>query len=129
MPNIINITLRGLEVRFLPSPSHPPCAITDRPAQAFFGIVIIGLSGHLVTSQSYGSAPTSTKYNIFLGVWIVLVSFLGFLGSALPRLEGILITCLDALSVLLSFAGGVVSGMPWNSSSFPPHFPHSASCS
>ncbi|KAL6719983.1 hypothetical protein ACLMJK_001904 [Lecanora helva] len=87
MANIVNIALRGL--------------------QFFFAIVILGLSGHLVASQTFGGAPSITNYEVFLGIWLFVISVIGLAGSFISALSGVVMVALDALSVLFTFAGGV----------------------
>ncbi|KAL9077221.1 MAG: hypothetical protein Q9161_000487 [Pseudevernia consocians] len=87
MASIPNMALRGLEV--------------------FFAILVLGLSGHLVASQAYGGAPSSTNYNVFLGIWLLVIAFIGLAASFVSALGGVVMTALDALSVLFAFAGGV----------------------
>lgn len=122
MPSIPNLALRGLEVRthltlpYLPTPPtsyilHPPSIPSHEgltPGQIFFAILILGLSGHLVASQVYGGAPSSTNYNVFLGIWLLVVSFVGVAAGFVSALQGVVMVGLDALSVLFAFAGGVV---------------------
>ncbi|CAF9942450.1 hypothetical protein IMSHALPRED_003687 [Imshaugia aleurites] len=78
-----------------------------RGLEIFFAILILGLSGHLVASQVYGGAPSSTNYNVFLGIWLLVIALLGLAASFVSALGGVVMFALDALSVLFSFAGGV----------------------
>ncbi|KAF6228736.1 hypothetical protein HO173_011755 [Letharia columbiana] len=87
MSSIPNMALRGLEI--------------------FFGILVLGLSGHLVASQAYGGAPSATNYNVFLGIWLLVVAAVGLAASFVSALGGVVMAALDALSVLFAFAGGV----------------------
>ncbi|KAL2054451.1 hypothetical protein ABVK25_005199 [Lepraria finkii] len=86
MPAIINFVLRGLQI--------------------FFAVVILGLSGHLVASQSLGGAPSVTNYEVFLGIWLLVISFLGLAATKVDALAGIVGVALEGLSLLFAFAGG-----------------------
>ncbi|CAF9939051.1 MAG: hypothetical protein HETSPECPRED_001464 [Heterodermia speciosa] len=87
MPEIINLALRG--------------------AQIFFGILILGLSGHLVASQRYGGAPATTNYEVFVGILCLLVALIGVAASFISAIGGVILFALDALTCLFLFAGGV----------------------
>ncbi len=77
-------------------------------AKVFFAIVILGLSGHLVASQAYGGAPSVTNYEVFLGIWLILVSIVGLVASRIEALAGPIGVGLEALTILFTFAGGTV---------------------
>ena len=77
--------------------------------QIFFAILVLGLSGHLVADQRYGGAPSITNYCVFLGIWLIVVSLVGLAGSFIDAIGGIIMLGLDALTILFTFAGGVVS--------------------
>lgn len=111
MVNVINVALRGLEVLHALSPRSPSCEIltTFPNQQIFFAIVILGLSANLVKTQAYGGAPSITNYEVFLGIWLFVISFLGIAGDFIGALGGVVMVALDALTVLFTFAGGVVS--------------------
>ncbi|KAG7008534.1 hypothetical protein G7Y79_00005g016750 [Physcia stellaris] len=87
MPEIIPLALRG--------------------AQIFFGILILGLSGHLVASQRYGGAPATTNYEVFVGILCLLVALIGLAASFVSAIGGIIMFVLDGLTCLFLFAGGV----------------------
>lgn len=76
--------------------------------QVFFAIVILGLSGHLVASQAYGGAPAVTNYQVFVGIYLLVISFVGLAASFVSMLGGVVMVALDALAILFTFAGGVV---------------------
>ena len=92
-----------------PTNKTKPKNLTLPTKQIFFSILVLGLSGHLVASQVYGGAPSSTNYNVFLGIWLLVVAFVGLAASFVSVLGGVVMAGLDALSVLFAFAGGVVS--------------------
>ena len=77
-------------------------------AKIFFAIVILGLSGHLVASQAYGGAPSVTNYEVFLGIWLIVVSILGLVATKIEALAGPIGVGLEALTILFTFAGGTV---------------------
>ena len=83
----------------------------------FFGVIILGLSANLVVTQAYGGAPSSTNFNVFVGIWIIVIALIGFLENAISSLTGIIMTTLDSFSLLFTFAGAVVC-----SSLSPRHF-------
>lgn len=89
-----------------------PCCRTATDSsvtqQILFGVIVLGLSGHLVATQVLGGAPSATNYNVFLGIWIIVIAAIGILSGFLSMLAGIVMMALDALSVLFTFAGGVV---------------------
>lgn len=103
------LALRGLEV------SHPPqILLRSAPAanatfQVFFAVVILGLSGHLVASQAYGGAPSVTNYQVFVGIYLLVISLVGLAAGFVSALGGVVMVALDALAILFTFAGGVVS--------------------
>lgn len=108
---VVNFALRGLQV------SAPPTANFARSqlfiantfrAKIFFAIVILGLSGHLVASQAYGGAPSVTNYEVFLGIWLIVVSILGLVATKIEALAGPIGVGLEALTILFTFAGGTV---------------------
>jgi len=70
--------------------------------------VILGLSGHLVADQAFGGAPSITNYEVFLGIWLLVISCVGLAGGFISALGGVVMVALDALSILFTFAGGVV---------------------
>ena len=78
----------------------------------FFAIVILGLSGHLVASQAYGGAPSVTNYEVFLGIWLIVVSIIGIVASRIELLAGPIGVGLEALTILFTFAGGTVCDQP-----------------
>ena len=78
----------------------------------FFAIVILGLSGHLVASQAYGGAPSVTNYEVFLGIWLIVVSIIGIVASKIELLAGPIGVGLEALTILFTFAGGTVCDQP-----------------
>ena len=92
------------------SASHirAPADIPLSILQIFFAIVILGLSGHLVATQAYGGSPSITNYEVFLGIWLFVISFVGLAGGFISALGGVVMVALDALSILFTFAGGVV---------------------
>ena len=106
MASIPNLALRGLQV------SCPPSSVSIRQLanipQFFFAIVILGLSGHLVATQAFGGAPSITNYEVFLGIWLFVICLIGVAGNFIGALGGIVMVALDALSILFTFAGGVV---------------------
>ena len=112
MPAIINIALRGLQVSASTPPPPPSSArsrkLTTFHKQIFFAIVILGLSGHLVASQALGGAPSVTNYEVFLGIWLLVVSFLGLAAIKVDALAGIVGVALEGLTLLFTFAGGTV---------------------
>ena len=70
--------------------------------------MILGLSGHLVASQAYGGAPSVTNYEVFLGIWLIVVSIVGLVASRIEALAGPIGVGLEALTILFTFAGGTV---------------------
>lgn len=70
--------------------------------------MILGLSGHLVASQSYGGAPSVTNYEVFLGLWLIVVAIIGIVASKIEVLAGPVGVGLEALTILFTFAGGTV---------------------
>ena len=76
-------------------------------AQIFFGILILGLSGHLVATQLYGGAPSSTNYNVFLGLYVLVAALVGLASGFVSALRGLVTLVTDSLAVLFTFAGGV----------------------
>ena len=89
------------------SRKHQLTSALENP-QVFFGIIILGLSASLVATQAFGSVPSATNYNVFLGIWILAVAVLGFAASCLSIITARVTIVLDALSVLFTFVGGVV---------------------
>ena len=107
MSSIANMALRGLEVS-IPTPPQLRAPLTQIAFQVFFAVVILGLSGHLVATQALGGAPAVTNYQVFLGIWCLVIAFIGVAAGFVSALAGIVMVALDALSVLFTFAGGVV---------------------
>ena len=70
--------------------------------------MILGLSGHLVASQAYGGAPSVTNYEVFLGIWLIVVAIIGLVASRIEVLAGPVGVGLEALTILFTFAGGTV---------------------
>ena len=70
--------------------------------------MILGLSGHLVASQAYGGAPSVTNYEVFLGIWLIVVSILGLVATRIEALAGPVGVGLEGLTILFTFAGGTV---------------------
>lgn len=71
--------------------------------------MILGLSANLVKTQAYGGAPSITNYEVFLGIWLLVIAFIGIAGDFIGALGGVVMVALDGLSILFTFAGGVVS--------------------
>ena len=121
MPEIIPLVLRGAQVS-LPLPCVPVCARSPNPcplpsqniaannycSQIFFGILILGLSGHLVASQRYGGAPSATNYEVFAGILCLVVALVGLAASFVSAIGGIIMLALDAATCLFLFAGAIV---------------------
>ena len=74
--------------------------------------MILGLSGYLVASQAYGGAPSVTNYEVFLGIWLIVVSIIGLVASRIEALAGPVGVGLEALTILFTFAGGTVCDEP-----------------
>lgn len=58
--------------------------------------------------QTYGSAPSETSFEVFVGLWVLVVALIGIAAGFLSALAGIVMMALDAFGVLFTFAGGVV---------------------
>ncbi len=84
--------------------------------QVFFAVIILGLSANLVKTQAYGGAPSITNYEVFLGIWLFVIALIGIAADFIGALGGIVMVALDGLSLLFTFAGGVVSSPPPSSS-------------
>ncbi len=51
--------------------------------------MILGLSGHLVADQAFGGAPSITNYEVFLGIWLLVISCVGLAGGFISALGGV----------------------------------------
>ena len=74
----------------------------------FFGLIILGLSGNLIATQAFGGSPSSTNYNVFVGVWVIAIALVGLAEGVFVALTGAVMTIFDGLSLFITFVGGLV---------------------
>jgi hypothetical protein len=79
-----------------------------RAFQFLFGVVILGLSVTLIRGHHWGSLPSSLGYGAFLGGISILAALIGFAGTWVTFLEGIVGAVFDTLVAIVNIAGGIV---------------------
>lgn len=79
-----------------------------RGAQGLFGIVILGLSVTLIRGHHWGDLPSSLGYSAFVGGITILAAGLGFAGSFISFLQGVIGMGIDAVVAVASLVGGIV---------------------
>jgi len=93
-----------------------------RSFQIIFSIIVLGLSISLLRGQlkdgSYqedngnidqisNGTPPQTGYAAFCGGWGILIALVGFGGIFVESLQGIILAGLDALTAVITLAGGI----------------------
>jgi hypothetical protein len=80
--------------------------------------VVLGLAVTLAKKQQYGAVPATTGYESFVGAFGVLAALVGFAALFVEVINGPISWAFDALAMLTSLAGGIVSA----NSSYPTHW-------
>ncbi|OGE57386.1 hypothetical protein PENARI_c002G12138 [Penicillium arizonense] len=107
-----------------------PWIFPVRITQALFGVIVIGLTGYVVSTFYSYSWPYSDTVNflLFLGCWtaFIAVPYLTFAPIHFPRLaHHYVIPGIEVVTMIFWFAGFVAMG----SQLPPPRWCHSSTCS
>ncbi|CAG8907291.1 unnamed protein product [Penicillium egyptiacum] len=100
-----------------------------RVVQALFGVVVIGLTGYVVSTFYYGWSYSDTvNFLLFLGCWtaFVAVPYLAITPIWFPRLaHHYVIPAVEVITMIFWFAGFIAMGamLP------PPRWCHGSACS
>ena len=94
--------------RFLSLPRALSRALTLILSQVAFSVIVLALSANLVATQHFGGAPSTTNFEVFVGILGLVAALVGLAASFVSSLGGLIAFVLDGLTALFLFAGGVV---------------------